>query len=252
MKEADWYTRNDIHQLLNYLRNKVSERKMRLFAVACCREIDSLLPHEMCRAALTIAERMAEGEDVREEQWEIDSALYEMYVNSEIGQRTGVHYLQVPSRSESFDQEGATLLAVRWCMGTPSWNVPRFASGWVRQVVASNVVRTSAEPDLESVWNQATQEEAGRQIHLLRDVIGHPTHPSRTRLARLLKDVRLDPQVQRLAQAIYQDRDFAALPVLGDALEDAGCTVEEVLAHCRSDGKHVLGCWALDMLLGKE
>jgi hypothetical protein len=25
-----------------------------------------------------------------------------------------------------------------------------------------------------------------------------------------------------------------------------------LIAHCRSEGPHVRGCWALDLLLGKE
>ena len=56
----------------------------------------------------------------------------------------------------------------------------------------------------------------------------------------------------KLAQGIYDDRAFDRLPVLADALEEAGCTNAEILAHCREPGPHVRGCWALDLLLGKE
>jgi hypothetical protein len=158
MKESDWYSCNDIRELLNYLRNKVSMRKLRLFAVACCRGIESLLPHEMCRTALTIAERMAEGEGVRGEQRELDSSLYQMYLDRP---------------SEVVDQEGAANLAIRWCMRADNWDVPQLASYWIRHVVGSNAIRNSPRPDIESVWNQAMQEEEERQIHLLRDIIGY-------------------------------------------------------------------------------
>jgi hypothetical protein len=54
-----------------------------------------------------------------------------------------------------------------------------------------------------------------------------------------------------LAQAIYDERAFDRLPILADALLDAGCDNEELLAHLRSEGPHVRGCWAVDLILGK-
>jgi hypothetical protein len=56
----------------------------------------------------------------------------------------------------------------------------------------------------------------------------------------------------RLAQAIYQERRFQDLPILADALEDAGCDQAEILSHCRQPGDHVRGCWLVDALSGKE
>jgi hypothetical protein len=54
-----------------------------------------------------------------------------------------------------------------------------------------------------------------------------------------------------LAEASYQERAFDLLPFLADALEDVGCSSEDILNHCRGPG-HVRGCWALDLVLGKE
>jgi hypothetical protein len=86
------------------------------------------------------------------------------------------------------------------------------------------------------------------QIHasLLRDIFGNPFRP-----------VAVDPgwrtsNVVSLADAIYADRAFDLLPVLADALEEAGCDNAEILSHCRQPAKHVLGCWAVDLLLGKK
>jgi hypothetical protein len=59
-------------------------------------------------------------------------------------------------------------------------------------------------------------------------------------------------KVVKLAQAIYNDRAFARLLILADALEEAGCTNEEILVHLRGPGPHVRGCWPLDLLLDKE
>jgi hypothetical protein len=68
-----------------------------------------------------------------------------------------------------------------------------------------------------------------------------------------------DGTVRRLAESIYEERqmpegtlDAGRLAVLADALLDAGCGDEGLIAHCRSQGPHVRGCWAVDLLLAKE
>ncbi len=58
--------------------------------------------------------------------------------------------------------------------------------------------------------------------------------------------------VVALAAQMYQSQDFSAMPILGDALQDAGCDSPEVLDHCRAPGAHVRGCWVVDLVLGKE
>jgi hypothetical protein len=57
--------------------------------------------------------------------------------------------------------------------------------------------------------------------------------------------------VAKLAAAIYDERRFGDLPILADALEEAGCADAAVLAHCREPGDHVRGCWAVDLLTGR-
>jgi hypothetical protein len=61
-----------------------------------------------------------------------------------------------------------------------------------------------------------------------------------------------DATVPKLAQTIYDERAFARLPILADALEEAGCADAAILDHCREPGPHVRGCWVVDLLLGKE
>jgi hypothetical protein len=60
-----------------------------------------------------------------------------------------------------------------------------------------------------------------------------------------------DGTIPKLAQSIYDRRQFADLPILADALEDAGCDNADLLRHCREPGEHVRGCWVVDLLLGK-
>jgi hypothetical protein len=58
--------------------------------------------------------------------------------------------------------------------------------------------------------------------------------------------------VMALARQIDESQDFSAMPILADALQDAGCDSAEILDHCRGDGQHVRGCWVVDLVLGKE
>jgi hypothetical protein len=54
-----------------------------------------------------------------------------------------------------------------------------------------------------------------------------------------------------MTQSIYDERAFDRLPLLADALEDAGCGDAAILSHCREPSEHVRGCWVVDLLLGK-
>jgi hypothetical protein len=89
-----------------------------------------------------------------------------------------------------------------------------------------------------------------RPAALVRDVFGNPFRlPPPLAATWLAWDGGV---VTNLAQTIYEERAFGRLPILADALEDAGCTSEELLAHCRAGVEHVRGCWAVDLVLGKE
>src|SRR5262249_13003468 len=87
------------------------------------------------------------------------------------------------------------------------------------------------------------------QVVLLREIGGNPFRRKRVPSAVLAWNEGLVP---RLASEIYEERLFARMPILGDALEDAGCTDAEILGHCHDLGPHVRGCWVLDLILGKE
>jgi hypothetical protein len=63
---------------------------------------------------------------------------------------------------------------------------------------------------------------------------------------------RITPWSSIATKSMYDIRDFSDMPILADALEEAGCTNQDILGHCRSGGEHVLGCWVVDLILGKE
>jgi hypothetical protein len=89
---------------------------------------------------------------------------------------------------------------------------------------------------------------------------GWPARRPRLRLALFgdtARPVSLDPAwltsaVVAIARQVDDASDYSAMPILADALQDAGCDDEDVLAHCRGAGPHVRGCWVVDLLLGKE
>jgi hypothetical protein len=95
--------------------------------------------------------------------------------------------------------------------------------------------------------NDATGKEDHAHAALVRDIFGNPFRP-----------VVFDPAWRTdtavaLARQMYDSRDFSAMPILADALQDAGCDSEYVLNHCRdASATHVRGCWVVDLVLGKE
>jgi hypothetical protein len=98
-------------------------------------------------------------------------------------------------------------------------------------------------------WEAVKEEEEAKQAEVFREITGNPFRP-----------VAIDPvwltwqdgTVVKLAQGIYNDRTFDRLPVLADALEEAGCDDADILGHCRHPGPHVLGCWVVDLLTGRN
>jgi hypothetical protein len=91
--------------------------------------------------------------------------------------------------------------------------------------------------------------EIGVECILLRDIFGNPFRPA-----------AIDPgwrtwnggTAVQLARTVHEERFFQNLPILADALEEAGCTDTNILDHCRSPGPHARGCWVVDLLLGKK
>jgi hypothetical protein len=100
-----------------------------------------------------------------------------------------------------------------------------------------------------------TNSSIVRKTHcdIIRDIFGNPFRPI------TINPIWLNPTVSNLGQAAYDERimpsgelDPTRLAVLFDALEEAGCDDNDILAHLRSQGPHVRGCWAVDLVLGKE
>jgi hypothetical protein len=105
---------------------------------------------------------------------------------------------------------------------------------------------TSAINALKAAGGTLRKGLRGQQVAVLHDIFGNPFRP-----------VTFDPAwrtatATALAKTMYDGRDFAAMPILADALEEAGCDNSDVLAHCRGPGPHVRGCWVVDLVQGKS
>jgi hypothetical protein len=204
----------DPQKMLEFLQGKASHRKLRLFACACCRRIWAWLD-DLNKRAVEAAEQFADG--LVSEQACIDcrDAAYDPYAETEQGGQ--------PVSSS----------AVQWAAGPREHFIDR--AGHVARCCQLVLSYSGAEPDI--------------QASLLHDIFGNPFRPISIPPAVLAWN---DGTLPRLAQAIYEERAFNRLPILADALEDAGCNDADILRHCRGGGEHVRGCWVVDLVLGKE
>jgi len=231
MTEAEWLACDDPQKMLESLREKASSRKLRLFAVGCCRGIWHRLTDERSRNAVEAAERSTEEEIVGRS---LDPMRQQAIAASlAVRERTSARY---------------ACTAANCVLNVSSiWKIANSAAyiaalGAARQASVAVKVGTRRGGG----GTPAAKRERNRQASLLRCIFGNPFHPV------ALDRTTLTPTVVSLAQAVYDEAAFDRLPILADALEDAGCTDAEILAHCRGPGPHARGCWVVDFLLGKE
>jgi len=219
MTEADWVASGDLYQMLRSCRKiiRYNPRKGRLFAVACCYRIWHLLADERSRAAVDLAAQYAEGL-VSDEQLKAASDAAQA------------------AHRDAFRAKGKVGASAEWAA-----EFAASSDAWFAATRASNFAYFAAGDPVEPGVEKKVQ------AHLARCIFG--TLPFRP---VTIDPAWLTPTVTSLAQAIYDDRAFDRLPILADALEDAGCTNQDILGHCRSGGEHVRGCWVVDLLLGKE
>jgi hypothetical protein len=223
MTEREWLTCTDPTSMLAHLVAAASDRKLRLFAVACCRRIWEAMADERSQRAVVVAEQYADGLcDFRE-----------------------VH--------EARDAAGAAVEKASGTRYAPPAHCGMSTLGPVAHTAAANCAYFAAVTVLpaghdEEYWlDEAYVGEGEAQVALLRDIFGNPFRP-----------VTVDPAwltstVVALAKSIYESRDFSAVPILADALQDAGCDNDAILTHCRDTAlTHVRGCWVVDLLTGRS
>jgi hypothetical protein len=220
MTESEWLACTDPEPMLEHLRGKASERKLRLFAVACCYEVWYLLRDKRSKKAATASERYADG------------------------------LIVVPRMAVV--REAARRAVAEWVSAEAVAVGRRFPEEVAHAVTLQDADQAAVQTaDLAARVSEAEAREIGcegrkqSQAMLLREIFGNPFRPVGVAPAWLMH------AVVGMARTIYAERAFNRLPILSDALEEAGCTDAGVLDHLRSAGPHVRGCWALDLVLAK-
>jgi hypothetical protein len=239
MTEAEFNRCTDPQKMLAFLRGRASDRKLRLFAVACCR-------------------RMAGGKvEAWPEQFLAAAEVAADAVLPPPGRQSPVHLarrgpldfpLLVLTHADGHD---AACLAARRVV-----SLARLVAQAEAQSQATNLLREATRAAVEAA-DKAARDIAAVLARVIRDIVGNPFRPPGPVPAPVL--AWNSGCVVKLATAIYEERalpggtlDNGRLAVLADALEEAGLDNEEVLHHLREQGRdHYRGCWCLDLLLRK-
>ena len=201
-------------------RTKAGRRRYRLFGVACCRRVWNFFEAvRKCAALVEMAERLADGMTTAKA---VEPLLAE-----------------VPFRGE-YGFDACLAAAARYVASPNATN----AAGRTAMMVTDLVAHAQSPSDSYEHVRIAFVERA-QQVKLVHCLYGNP-----------FRAVTVDPAwltstVITLARGIYDDRAFDRLPILADALQDAGCDNADVLNHCRDAGPHARGCWVVDLVLGK-
>ena len=253
MTDAEWLACDNPMPMLEFVSGRLTPRKATLYVCAGLRCVWDLLYDGASREAVSVAERAADGaaseEEIREATYYAEAPTFGLDFDPEFirqqrtegrGDDEGVRrLLEMGVYKEEDLHSGDELIGderVRQRLlyaAHIAYHCLSVARG--RRLWEHLLEHLSAQAEWPRGW-------------LVREIVGNPFHPVTVSTAWLVWD---GGTVPRLAQAIYADRAFDRLPVRADALEDAGCTDTRLLAHCRSGGQHVRGCWAVDLLLGK-
>ena len=226
MTEEEWIACTDPRVMLRGLAGRISDRKLRLFASACCRTVWHLL-HKRGRKAISVTEEFMDGM-TNMEAWE----------RAREGLRDTTYWLAIPRKAAGASRQAAycAASAVGDAVSPNEIEVRRCCE----QVLTARLVENE---------EQVPERIAAELAELLRDVVGTPFRPFPDMAVWLQWRKGL---VTTMARDMYDGRDFADMPILADALEEAGCADPLILGHLRGPGPHVRGCWALDLILGKS
>lgn len=239
MTEAEWLACRSPFPLLVWVRRLANGRRHRLFNVACCNRIASLLALPGDQACLKSMEAFADCAGIDptptvERAVEIARAARQTAFSFRRFQTFRVQLKEFVAAEGRVKALGAVAACGRLSCEA-CWE--SLVAYRYTQVWENRAGRRSA--------SGARRDERAAHARLVRDVFGNPFRP-----INFSPEWRTDTALS-LARHIYESRDFSAMPILADALQDAGCESDAILNHCRGDGAHVRGCWVVDAVLGK-
>ena len=129
------------------------------------------------------------------------------------------------------------------------WSPAPPTPGSTTRCACASVAGAKAAEAARATGFAEVREELAAQAALVRDIFGNPFRPAELRREWLRNE---GAAVAPLAESIAAEQRYEDMPILGDALEDAGCTDAGILAHLRGPGPHARGCWPLDLILSKD
>jgi hypothetical protein len=224
--EREWLAEAEPWWMLEWLRvnDRLVEdkRKLWLFACACCRGAWDRLGDERLQAHVCVAEQFADSQATEAELLGVERGAEPVWGS----------LLALLLRQPSYAERG--------------WDPPLPATGAAAMMRFFN--RSLAVAGVAPVVGAdfITDAERNTVADLVRDTFGNPFR------LEAFDPIWRTPATEAIAAGAYESRDFSALPILADALEEAGCREALVLDHCRSGGPHVRGCWVVDAVLGRS
>jgi hypothetical protein len=251
MTEAEWIARATPDGMFAVLHQaeRVGDRKLRLYAIACARRCLSSLvqqDHATASAALKVAERFADGDAEVSALWAVGRSI------SDIESKWNE---QAEGDIESVSTADIFFHAAR-CVGQAvsadvydmpySYRISQVEGHALNSAGFAEARSRAGEESGAQCWRRAADGERKAFADLIRDIFGNPFRP-----------VTFDPAWRTstavaTARSMYDSRDFSRMPLLADALQDAGCEQPDILEHCRCATQHVRGCWVVDLVLGRE
>ena len=233
--------------MIEFLRRTASQRKIRLFAVACCRRVWSSLEHTEFRDAVQMAESFADGlvdQDGMLQAYKKAHAIFVTLHGKDNGPGAALTTSGLPSPPKSVWQRIADALDDPWWEDEFDRGDPLAPA----LVTARHAARAAA--DLQgrkaAAYDLSVIAEHREQTALIHCLFGNPFRP------RPGSGDWLTGEVRALADGIYAERAFGRMALLADAVEAAGCTSSDLIEHCRSAQEHARGCWVVDLLLGRD
>ncbi len=239
MTEAEWLACEDPKALLRQLDGTASVRKQRLLGLACCRSLIDVLNNPVSQQALQVAESWIEG---RCEPAERKRA------------RRAANAAAILASGLSLEDGLAFSDSAAWAVQRLLQKGPLDAAHLLHALAEARLKGAGARASLARTYQiadklcaEAFHAESHAQCDLVREIFGNPFRPVTFNPFWRTSDVTL------LAQGIYEEKAFDRMPILADALQDAGCDSDDILSHCRdASATHLRGCWAVDLVLGKE
>jgi hypothetical protein len=241
--------------MLDLVRGQASERKLRLFACACGGSVRHLLEHERSRQALRLARRCADGEVAGPELEAVRRAAKAAAGEDERRVSLAPSMPFFATSVERFTAVAAmeAARAACDCVWLPGRHdgleFAQKAAGHARDALFYEGVAAAGgcgQTALVYLWESDHPALDRAQAEAVREVFGNPFRPAR------LEPAWRTPDVYQLARGIYEEGAFERLPILADALEEAGCYDQAILDHCRGPGHHLRGCWLVDLLTRRE